>query len=267
MKISNKEINAVIFVPAYSIYLNKISSLECNGIIIDLEDSVSLTDKDKALDNCINFFENNEINKNVYIRINSERAAYEIEKIQRYNVAGFVIPKIEHRSDIPECCEKEVIGLVETPRGILNIKDIVSDSRVCGIAFGAEDYSAIVGCENEENSLLYAKSKIVTYCNAYNICSLDTVYTDVHNDTEFRKAVEYSKKMGFDGKMLIHPKQIHIFRDVYESVDHTQMEHIIKLFNESKTGVLQIDDKIYERPHIDRFKKILNEYYERKTNG
>ncbi|MBE5932853.1 MAG: CoA ester lyase [Lachnospiraceae bacterium] len=247
----------LLFVPSYDKYLKKIEKMDAEAIIIDLEDSVAQEDKEAALTHCIEFLSNYDNRINIYVRLNFDRAEYEISKLQDFNVRGFVFPKLESADDIPAICSKDIIGLIETPMGVVNVDKYIADQRITAIAFGAEDYSSISECANEETSLLYAKSRLVTYAKAYGKMIYDTVYTDVHNNEGFKNAAISSKKLGFDGKMLIHPSQVDLLREVYDDLDYNLIEEIIKKYNECDSGVLYMNDRIYERPHIEYYKKKL----------
>ncbi len=258
--INNEEVvRGILFVPAYKKYLDKIEQMDITAIIIDLEDSVAKDDKDQAFQSCIDFVKNYQGNKKIYVRVNFERAEYEISQLQEYNVEGFMFPKLETAKDIPAVCCKKIIGLVETPKGVIDVERYICDDRIVALAFGAEDYSSLVECKNCYSSLFYPKSKLVTYAKAYNKKIYDTVFTDVHNDEAFRNAVTQSKDLGFDGRLLIHPSQIKIVDEVYNDVDYDFMSRVIDLYNHSETGVVYINNQIYERPHIEYFKKKIEE--------
>lgn len=258
--ISNADvIRGMLFVPAYEKYMNKIEQIDIATIIIDLEDSVAQEDKEHALNCCIDFLKKYHGNKHIFVRVNFERAEYEISQLQEYNVEGFVFPKLENADDIPNICYKKIIGLVETPKGVVAVEKYIEDNRIIALAFGAEDYSSLIDCENCHDSLIYPKSKLVTYAKAYKKKVYDTVFTDVHNDEAFRRAVIQSKHMGFDGRLLIHPSQIKIVDDVYNDMDYEFMCKVIELYNKSETGVVYLNNKIYERPHIEYFKKKIEE--------
>ncbi len=259
MASSVNAVRGILFVPAYEKYLEKLEQIEIATIIIDLEDSVAEDDKENALNCCAEFLEGYQGNKKIFVRINFERAEYEMSRLQEYNIEGFVFPKLESADDIPDICCKKIIGLVETPKGVVAIEKYIGDGRIVALAFGAEDYSSLIECENCHESLIYPKSKLVTYAKAYEKKIYDTVFTDVHNDEAFKKAVIQSKQLGFDGRLLIHPSQIKIVDEVYNDVDYDFMCKIIELYNHSETGVVYLNNQIYERPHIEYFKKKIEE--------
>lgn len=252
-------IRGLLFVPAYEKYLSKIEQFDIAAIIIDLEDSVAKEDKEQALNCCIDFLKKYQGTKKFFIRVNFQRAEYEMSQLQKYDIEGFVFPKLENANDIPGICNKKIIGLVETPKGVVSIEKYIGDERIVALAFGAEDYSSLIECENCYDSLIYPKSRLITYAKAYNKKVYDTVFTDVHNDEAFKKAVIQSKKLGFDGRLLIHPSQIKIVDEVYDDVDYDFMREVIELYKKSDTGVVYIKDQIFERPHIEYFEKKIKE--------
>lgn len=256
-------IRSLIFVPAKEKMLAKICNMRANAFIIDLEDSIEITEKSSALQRVKLYLENNEISDNIYIRLNKDNFRNELHELKEFTKIGFMLPKFESPDDYADAEEfmKEhfVIALVETPLGVVNIKRIVSCEWVNAVAFGAEDYTCRVNMKNSCETLLYQKSRLVTYAKAYEKFIYDTPSFSINDDAVFMSEVDNAVSLGFDGKLLIHPKHIDYINSAFGSNDLEYFKKIIEQYELSHKPVIVIDGKIYEKMHIDRMKKILKE--------
>ena len=160
-------LKSLLFVPAKEKMLRKIGTLEADAYIIDLEDSIEESDKETALKLVCEFLDNiEETRYTIVIRVNKDRYTKEITKLSSYDVS-FMLPKYEQHSDyINLPIGKDYIALIETPLGILNAREIASDSKIVALAFGAEDFTAGIGMDNCVELLLYPKSTLVVCAKA-----------------------------------------------------------------------------------------------------
>lgn len=259
--------HSILFVPAVEKMINKISTFFSDGYIIDLEDSILPKDKNVALSQTINFLENSKELENLFIRVDREFLNEQITELNKYSFAGYMIPKYEEVENFheiyPMMKQKKIIALVETPKGVANIENIAKCYWIDAVAFGAEDYTAYSNMKNSPNVLNYVKSRMVMYCKAYGKKIYDTPCFELDDMQLFREIVQESRDMGFDGKLAINPKQIQIINDVFKNYDYDYMKNIVEEYEINKMAVQTIDNKVYEKMHIERLKKILKEngYY------
>lgn len=252
---------SMLFVPAKEKMLSKISSLNSDAFIIDLEDSIPLSEKNKALEDLCNWLDKNNFS-NIIVRVNKDNYEVEITRLIKYNV-DFMLPKIEDVKyyNLKYLVDngKKVYGLVESPMGLINIDKIASCENIYALAFGAEDYSSFIGMDNNSNNLLYAKCKIVNYARAYNKLVYDTPSFEIENVELFKKEVDVSRSLGFDGKLIINPKHIVYVNEKFNDIDLETIESIIKEYDSKDEAVQIINGKVYEKMHINHMKKILKE--------
>lgn len=252
----------LLFVPAIEKFLSNILLLEADGFIIDLEDSIPENQKSESLERTIHFLSKNDIKKDVFIRVNNNNYENEIRQLQVFDIKGYMVPKVENKKIINHIStllnsNQKLIALIESPIGIINLEQILLEKQISMLAFGAEDYLSRIGVDYTEEILLYPKSKIVTYAHAYNLEVFDSISLNYTETKLLREEVNYSKKMGFTGKLAIHPNQLKTINDVFTVYDKSYYESIIQEYEKSNEGVVLIDGKIYEKPHIEKFKKFL----------
>ena len=193
-----------------------------DSIMFDLEDSVSINEKDAARYLVYKALTSLKYGKKeLVVRINAldtRLGIDDLEAIVRAQPHVIRLPKTETAQDVIDC-EREIeriereIGMpvgttgmmaaIESAKGVLNAYDIArSSKRLIGIALGAEDYVTDLKTTRspEGIELLFARSMIVNAARAAGIAALDTVYSDVNNEEGFRAEAELIKKLGFDGK-------------------------------------------------------------------
>ncbi len=244
---------------------------EAKGIIFDLEDAVSLNDKDSARDLLFEFLKDSKL-PNVYIRINDIYidGKDEITRFDKLNIKGYMIPKasVNVMTEVKKYTNKELLPIIETPEAVLTMKEVGEFSNVVGMLIGGEDLTANMDIIRTESDveLKYARHKLVMVCAYLDIDSIDTPYTDTLNEAGLKKAATESKEIGMRARSSIHPNQVPIINEVFRPSD-SEIEFAQKVIKASKlndTGVFSVDGKMVDLPIIIRAKNILKkaEYYE-----
>lgn len=255
-----------------------------DSLMFDLEDSISLLEKDSArllVYNAIKSIDYGEIE--IVVRINGLDTPYgqhDIEAMVRAGVHVIRLPKTETAQDvidvekIIEDVESKIgrpigstkmMGAIESPLGVINAVEIArSSSRMIGIALGAEDYVTNMKTKRSPDGveLLYARSQILIAARAASIYALDTVFSDVNNDEGFRREVKLIKQLGFDGKSVINPRQIGPVHEIYapteKEIDHAKkVIGAIKEAEEKGLGVISLNGKMIDKPIVERAERIL----------
>lgn len=255
---------SILFVPAKEKMLNKISTLDADAYVVDLEDSIEISEKEATRKILCDFLKNSNLkNIKLFVRVNKDNYIKEIEELDSFHEIGFMLPKFESADDYIQGIDifkkHENIALVETPKGIINIEKIVSCSWIDAIAFGAEDYTATMNMKNTTKNLIFPKAMLITYGKAYNKKVIDTPSFQLENIELFEEEVELAVDLGFDAKLAISPKHIEFINKSFSNHDIDSMQEIIKQYEQEGKAVLVVDGIVYERMHIARMKKIIKE--------
>lgn len=266
------ELNSFLFVPANKqkyLYNSKIS--KADAIIIDFEDSVI---QEHILENVININKTFDdiLLKNIYLRISPENYMDILQKIKLDKIKGIMIPKftLDNRNidilKVIEKIKKEIFILIESPRGVLDLKDTLQSYKIDGVFFGSEDYiSGINAVRNREN-MLFPRMNIINISKAFGVSCYDTVFPDLYSKSLFFEEVDYSYEMGFDGKLAINLSQLDYINQKFKPDTETikKYKEIVKLFYQNmknnKTNILVIKGKVFELPHIKRYEKKIKEF-------
>lgn len=255
-----------------------------DSIMLDLEDSVTMAEKDAArllVHNALKTIDYG--NTEMVVRINPLNTAYgkkDVEAVVKAGVHVIRMPKTETAEEVREVereierVEKEIgclgrtkiMAAIESTLGIVNAYEIaVASERMMGIALGAEDYCANLKTQRspEGTELLFARQQIVVAARAAGIDALDTVYSNLNDMETFRKEVELIKQLGFDGKSIINPRQIEIVNEVFAPTEKAieKAKTIIAAIKEAEkrgSGVIAVNGKMVDRPVVIRAQRTID---------
>jgi citrate lyase subunit beta/citryl-CoA lyase len=258
-----------------------------DSIMFDLEDSVSLAEKDAARSLVYNALTHIDYaGKETVVRVNALNTEFGREDFKAMVAARpdlIRLPKAETAQDVITVdqllTELEAhyglphnsIGLmaaVESALGLINAYQIAAASpRMVGIAIGAEDFVTDLKTSRSVTGeeLLVARSMLVYAARAAGIAALDTVYSDVNNEDGFRKEVALIKQLGFDGKSVINPRQIEPTHEIYtpgekELLHAQRVLEAIEEANQKHSGVISLDGKMIDKPVVERARRIIELY-------
>ncbi|MBP5258121.1 MAG: citrate (pro-3S)-lyase subunit beta [Prevotella sp.] len=255
-----------------------------DSIMLDLEDSVTMHEKDAArllVYNALKTIDYGDIE--MVVRINPLSTPYgkkDVEAVVKAGVDVIRMPKTETAEEVVEVeqeierVEREIgclgrtkiMAAIESTLGVVNAYAIATASkRMMGIALGAEDYCANLKTQRspEGTELLMARQTIVVAARAAGIDALDTVYSNLNDMDTFRKEVELIKQLGFDGKSIINPRQIEIVNEVFapKEKDIEKARTIIAAIKEAEkrgSGVIAVNGKMVDRPVVIRAERTIN---------
>ncbi|MFW9924932.1 MAG: HpcH/HpaI aldolase/citrate lyase family protein [Candidatus Thorarchaeota archaeon] len=254
-----------------------------DSLIFDLEDSISIAEKDSArmlIRNALIDLDFGECE--ITIRINAIDTQYfikDMEAIIPTKPDGILLPKTETKEDLLKVdeiitkIEKEnnfpigsvkIMPIIESALGVLNIETIASAPRVVAIGLGGEDLTADIGAKRTKTGkeLEYISSKLIIACAAYKIQAIDTVYTDVNDLEGLYQATLQAIELGFQGKSVIHPSQIEIVHQAFTPSENEieKAEKIVKAYQDAKKkglGVISVDGRMVDLPVVRRSERIL----------
>ncbi|MGL5355238.1 MAG: HpcH/HpaI aldolase/citrate lyase family protein [Cetobacterium sp.] len=254
-----------------------------DSVIFDLEDAVSLTEKDAARTLVKEALKTiNYKGTELVVRINplsTPFAMKDIDVIARLKPNAILLPKatpedmvvLEKELERIEREEKIELGtikihaLVETAYGIETVSETIkSSNRIEAVLLGGEDLAADLGVRRtkESEELFYARTKLINICKALKIDVIDTPFTDTNDYEGLEKDSEKAKMLGFTGKLAINPRQIDKIHEVYSptKTEISYAERVMVAKEEAEKnglGVFSLDGKMVDLPVINRAFKIL----------
>lgn len=274
----------MMFVPgANAAMLRDAPLYGADSIMFDLEDAVSLKEKDSArtlVHFALKTFDYS--NVETVVRINSLEAggAQDVETMVLAGVEVIRLPKTETAQDILDVdavitsVEKDnqipvgttkMMAAIESAEGVLNAREIAKASeRLIGIALGAEDYVTNMKTKRypDGQELSFARNMILHAARAAGIAAIDTVYSDVDNVEGFQNEVQQIKQLGFDGKSVINPRQIPLVNAIYTPTDKEiqNAKEVIWGIREAEakgSGVISVNGKMVDKPIVERAQRVI----------
>ncbi len=259
--------------------LDKGRTLAADGLILDLEDSVSPDAKEEARDRvCRAAIDGGYGGREVLIRVNGLGTAWGRDDIVAAASSGadaIVLPKVDAADTVREAdsimdgagapASMALWCMMETPAGILHAEEIAAASRrVGGFALGMEDLVKDLHAAHTGDRLpvVTARGLCMLAARAAGIAILDGVHMNLDDDDGLEEACRRGREMGFDGKTLIHPKQIdaanRIFAPTADELDWSR--RIIAAHGaaaDEGQGVVVVDGRLVEVLHVAEAERLV----------
>lgn len=276
---------SLMFVPSHNKKLLDSSvRRDADVLLLDIEDSVPIYDKQMARDNIKEFVKRDDLNgKLIFPRVNDRESGELLKDLYQLTiegVTGFMYPKatkgediyfvgklletIEYEKHIPIGTFK-LIPLIETAGSIVNIKDICTASpRVCAVTFGCEDYVTDLRGKHDPdgNSIFFARNEIVNAARATGVIPIDTVHIKVHDLEDLEKNLKVAKNLGFEGMLILNPKELPLCHQYFSPSEEevAWAKEMVELADEAVRegkGVAVKEGKFIGPPMVKMAKNIM----------
>ncbi|HTM59463.1 MAG TPA: CoA ester lyase [Burkholderiales bacterium] len=286
-------IRSFLFTPAnVARRVEKALGLDADAVILDLEDSVAPSDKAASRPavvaalarprKCL-----------LYVRCNAPSTQWcyaDLVQTVRKGLDGVVVPKIESAADLHAIdwllanVEREhgiaegsldLMPQIETAAGVQRVDRIVQARnlrpysgpwRVKRLCFGAGDYSNDMGLSPtlDEPELLDARARIVLASRAAGLEGpIDSPWFHFKESAAFARALERSRRGGFQGRCCVHPDQIAPVNEAYmpAAEEIASAQRIVAAFAEAEkrgAAAIQVDGQMIDYPIVHRAQKLLD---------
>jgi len=279
---------SLLFVPAnnWRLIESAKKALDADAIILDMEDAVPIDDKETArwfVKDAVK--ELKDVGHTIVVRVNSIASGLAKDDLKfavQEGVDAIMLPKTESKEDavvLERMLEEEekqkglnpiaIIPLIESARGVLNAYEIASASkRVIAIAFGAADYLRDLGrsyftLSPDEHELLFPRAQLAIAARSAGIYAIDTPYLGLLIDLKgVQKEAEIALKLGFKGKMCIHPSHVKIINEVF-TPSEKEIELARKIVNAYEEavkrglGATSVEGRMIDKATYDQAKALL----------
>jgi citrate lyase subunit beta/citryl-CoA lyase len=277
---------SLIFVPGIrENMIEKARGFAADVIVLDLEDSVPLAEKEQArqiVRQAIPVLAG--LGHAVHVRVHpvdSGLARDDLAAVVCPELSGIGLPKAESAQDVRDIDvlirEQEMehgvkpgalalIPAIESARGVLRCEEICrASTRLTAITLGADDYTADLGVHRtrEGRELDYARQVMVVCARAAGIVALDTPFADFRDEEGLLRESEWVRSLGLKGKYLIHPGQIEpanrVFRPTEEEVAYAR--RVVAAFEEEVArghAAVQVDGRMVDTPVAKRARALID---------
>lgn len=255
-----------------------------DSIMFDLEDSVSMAEKDAARVLVYEALQSQDYgNAELVVRVNGQDTEYYPNDVKAMVKAGIDVirlPKAESADMVKQleadilAAEKEfgrqegsthLMAAIESAKGVLNAPQIAAASdRMIGIALSAEDYTTDMKTHRYPDGaeLEFARNMVLHAARAAGVAAFDTVFTNMDDTEGFYRETEYIHQLGFDGKSLVNPRQIEMVNKVYEPSEKEILnaKNVINAIEEARlkgSGVISMNGQMVDRPVVLRAQRVM----------
>lgn len=278
----------LLFIPGNNKrFIEKVKSLNADIICYDLEDSVPLNEKQMARDLVLQALNRKEDygNKNVYVRINSYEsglAIADLDAIVCDEIDGVVVPKVNNKEEVTHlACRlnnlerqnemKKKMGLmasIESAQGLVNSFSIATaDLRVKMLVFGVFDFLNDMGLDYVPDGIEYsfARAKIPIDAKAAGVGAIDAIWQKVDDLEGLVHDAETARRLGYQGKCVIHPKQLQPVANVFlpSNNEIEWSRKVVQALEETMQrgkgiGAVTVDGKMVDAAHYRQAKSVLD---------
>lgn len=274
----DRPLRALLFAPgSHRARVQKVATFGADAIVLDLEDAVAELEKSAARQVVRSTLPEYGPLSIVLVRVNA-LATGELEADLDAAVCdrldGIIVPKVEASESLSIISamlsrierEREVaegsiglLPLIETPRGVVECEEIALQAppRVVTLIFGAADYSMEMGIDLTQDALelLYARSRLAVAARAAGLRgALDGPYGDIKDLDGLAVDTDRSRRLGFEGRVVIHPAQVEVVQRAYVVLSSEELERarrIVTAFEEAQSrgsAAIQVDGRFVDYP-------------------
>ena len=270
---------SVLYMPASrASALEKAKSLSADALIFDLEDAVAPDAKADARGMAVQAALSGEYGRReIAIRANGLDTPWgkeDLQAIARSGAHAVVIPKVESTKMLEEADQiladagapenLWLWAMIETPKGVLRVEEIAAHSKLTVLVMGTSDLAVDLTANHTPERIPFLTSfgLVLLAARAHGRSVLDGVHLNLTDDKEFEAHCRQAVDMGFDGKTLIHPKQV-APANAWFGPDPKAVENAEKVVEAYETaiatgqGVATLDGKLIENLHAVQARRIL----------
>ena len=255
--------------------LEKAKSLPCDVLLLDCEDAVAPDNKELAREQIAGALRAGGYGRReLVVRTNSLDTPWGVADLRAAAAAGadaVLLPKVEDVSMVQrafaalEGAPTAIWVMIETPLGVLRAESLAASPLVGCLVAGTNDLAADLRCDGawaERAALLPSLAQMVLAARAHGKVALDGVHIDLADDAGLAASCDQGRRLGFDGKSLIHPKTIAAANAAFTpSADEVaRARAVIAAFDAAAaagSALAVLDGKLVEELHVRASRRLI----------
>ena len=277
---SHRPLRSVLYMPASNAKaIEKARTLPCDAVILDLEDAVAPEAKETARAQALEAVKAGGFGRRmVVVRANALDTPWGADDLAAAAAAGpdaILVPKVNDAADVAAYdaalkgapAKTELWAMIETCRSVFRLDEIAAaskGSRLSTWVMGTNDLAKEMRARQTPGREPFAAALglSVAAARAYGLTILDGVYNDIDNDAGLEAICEQGVDFGFDGKTLIHPRQVEICNRVFSpsAADVAFARAVVAAFalpeNQGK-GAIRVEGRMAELLHMKQAERLI----------
>ena len=271
---TNRPRRSALYLPASNAKaIAKARTLPCDVVILDLEDAVAPDAKAAAREQAAAAVaEGGFGHRELIVRVNAldtDWGEADLAALRACRPDAILVPKIARGSDVDAyagmiAAETAVWAMVETAASLFRLDEIAGAGRLAALVMGTNDLAKETGAQPGPDRLPFvgALGLAVAAARAHHIAILDGVYNDIDDDAGFTVQARQAVEFGFDGKTLIHPRQIELCNTAFrpDAAAVAWARQIIAAFElpeNAAKGAIRVGGRMVERLHLHQANRVL----------
>ena len=278
-------LRSMLFTPGNNArMIQKAGALSADAVILDLEDAVPMAEKEAARALVRDSLPAlNSAGSAVFVRVNSLATGLtylDLGSAVQPGVVGILLPKTESRQNVEDCVRAmaaleverglppaslALIPQLESAKGVLNAREISSASpRIIALAFGALDFARDMGTSPslEGTETFYARAHLAVAARAAEVQAVDSPWIDFRDTEGLIRDAQAAKRLGFRGKLLIHPAQIEPVTAVFSPspAEVAYAKRVVEAFLEAESrglGAVSLDGRMIDAANARQAQDVL----------
>lgn len=259
--------------------IDKARTLDADALVFDLEDAVAPAAKAEARRLAVAAAGGADHGpREVVIRVNALDTSWgrdDLAAVAGARADAVLLPKAQSPAQVFEAVavldahgappSLAIWCMLETPRGILSADAVAgAHPRVAALVMGTSDLTKDLGARHTRDRapLVTSLGLCLLAARAHGLVALDGVHLDLADDAGFEAACRQARDLGFDGKTLIHPRQLAVANTVFapsaEEVDWARrvMEAHAEAERDGR-GVVLLDGRLVENLHVAEARRLV----------
>lgn len=276
--VASRPRRSLLYVPASNARaLEKARTLPADGFIVDLEDAVLDEAKRSARETAVALIRAGGIgNREVIVRVNALDTPWARDDLAALGDAkapAVLVPKVSSPEDLREAADAlashassvQLWAMMETARSMLYAREIASFGKpLAGFVVGTNDLAKELRCDHpaDRAPMSMALQTCVLAARAYGLAAIDGVHINLDDDAGFVESCRQSRALGFEGRSLIHPKQIAGANAAYapSAADVARAQRIVAAHRDAAAAgkaVVVVDGRLVEFLHVREAERLL----------
>jgi citrate lyase subunit beta/citryl-CoA lyase len=271
---------SVLYLPGSSPRaLEKARALPADALVLDLEDAVAPAAKEEARARVVEAVARGGFGpREVVVRVNGPSTPWGAEDLAaaaRSGADAVLLPKVEGAATVRAAEEAllragspaslDLWAMIETPRGVLAAAEIAGATpRLACLVAGTSDLVKDLGARHvpDRAPVLASLSLVLLAARAHGLAALDGVHLELDDAEGLERACRQGRDLGFDGKTLVHPRQIEVANRAFAPTpDEVALaRRIVETHREAEArgqGVTVVDGRLVEALHVEAARRIL----------
>ena len=287
-----RRLRTFLFVPGNHIEkINKVFGYGADAVILDLEDACADRDKVTARTTVVEALKKDHQGLG-YVRINAIDTDYcfrDLDAIVGPWLDGIILPKLERPEELYaiewalseyererglEIGAIDLMPIIETGYGMNNLEKLCAKpGRMKRFSFGAGDFTRDVGIKwsADETELGYVRGRMILTARAHDLQPpIDTVHIQLDDNESYAGSVVTGVKFGFQGKLLIHPKQVALANQSFmpSPAEIAKAKAVITAFEAAErdgSASIQVNGYFVDYPIVEKAYAVVSEARSRES--